>query len=376
VHNIIILSNKLLDQISDGDIVDLNLDFQNYILFEEKLLFKFKEEDQIKIIDQIINVLNRFYTNKIDFINIDIMKIANIMLYYDKEHLTKFCCKAHSEYFNDSNKEKKISEPQLCEIFQRLEYILRLIGLKFNEECMKGVKTQYITKTENDMISFFEVLTLGVSPCLQKSIIKIFNEFFNKNYSQANKYINILNNIYDICLFVFKSSIFDNKVDIINFINLVLNITNIIKAKNNRKGKDLLSSVKINGMYQIFMTNYIIPFYLISKEEMNGVDKNKIIQSLYAMSENEYNYISISDTEKKIYSIYNKNKISSLFLDLYTNIFTAFVTHPSIIINLDFLIKIGTRGDFKIVLKFLNDLNDQKNKIQEIIKNNSLFNYL
>jgi hypothetical protein len=51
-----------------------------------------------------------------DFVNIDIMKIANIMVYYDKDHLTKFCCKAHAEYFNDSNnKKKEIMEPELSE---------------------------------------------------------------------------------------------------------------------------------------------------------------------------------------------------------------------------------------------------------------------
>ena len=374
VHNIIILSSKLLVQISDGDIIELNQDFQNYILFEEKLLFKYKEEDQKKIIDQIIAVLNRFFTNKIDFVNIDIMKIANIMLYYDKEHLTKFCCKEHSEYFNDSNKERKIMEPELSELFQKLEYVLRLICKKFSEENMKNIKTQYITKTENDMISFFEVLTLGVSPCLQRSIIKIFNEFFNDNYAQANKYINILNNIFDISLFVLKSSIFNNKIDIINFINLLLSIKNTINAKN--KGKDLLPSIKINGAYQIFMNNNIIPFYLIPKEEMNNIDENKITQSFYSMGGTEYKYISITDTEKKIYSIYNKKKLSSLFLDLYNNIFTSFKEHPSIIINLDFLIKIGTKGDLKLIMKFLHDLNDEKNKIEEIIKNNSLLNYL
>ena len=373
-YNIIILSSKLLDQISDGDIIELNLDFQNYILFEEKLLFKFKQDDQKKIIDQIIAVLNRFFTNKIDFVNIDIMKIANIMLYYDKEHLNKFCCKAHSEFFNGSNKEKKIMKPELSELFQKFEYILKLIGKKFHEECTKKNKTQYMVKTQNDMISLFEVLTLGVSPCLQKSIIKIFIEFFNENYSYANFYTNILNNIFDISLFVLKSSIFDNKIDIVNFINLLLSIKKALTSKN--KEKDLLPSIKINGLYQIFMTNNIIPFYLISKEEMNNVDKNKIIQSFYVMGGTEYKYISITDTEKKIYSIYDKKKISSLLFKLYNDIFTSFKANPSIIINLDFLIKIGTKGNLELIKQFLKDLNEEKNNIQDILKNDSLLNYL
>ena len=373
-YNIIILSSKLLDQISDGDIIELNQDFQNYILFEEKLLFKFKQDDQKKIIDQIIAVLNRFFTNKIDFVNIDIMKIANIMLYYDKEHLNKFCCKAHSEFFNGSNKEKKIMEPELSELFQKFEYILKLIGKKFHEECTKKIKTQYIVKTQNDMISLFEVLTLGVSPCLQKSIIKIFIEFFNENYSYANFYTNILNNIFDISLFVLKSSIFDNKIDIVNFINLLLSIKKALTSKN--KGKDLLPSIKINGLYQIFMTNNIIPFYLISKEEMNNVDKNKIIQSFYVMGGTEYKYISITDTEKKIYSIYDKKKISSLLFKLYNDIFTSFKANPSIIINLDFLIKIGTKGNLELIKQFLKDLNEEKNNNEDILKNDSLLNYL
>ena len=374
VHNIVTLSSKLLGQISDDDIIELNQDFQNYILFEEKLLFKFKEEDQKKIIDQMIAVLNRFYTNKMDFVNIDIMKIANIMLYYDKDHLSKFCCKAHADYFNDSNKKKEIMQPELSELFQKLEYALRIICEKFSEEYKKNVKTQYRTKTENDIISLFEILALGVSPCFQRSIIKIFIEFFNNNYNEANKYTNILNNIFDISLFVLKSSIFDNKIDIINFINLLLNIKFSLNSKI--KGKDLLPAIKINGSYQAFMNNNILPFYLIPREEMNNIDKSKILQSFYLMAGVEYKYISITDTEKKLYTIYNKKKLSSLFLDLYYNIFQSFKSHPSVKINLDFLIKIGTKGDLKLVMKFLTDLNNDKNKIDEIMKNNSLFNYL
>ena len=376
VGNIIALSNKFLEQIKDENIIELNRDFQNYILLEEKLLYKCNKEDQNKIIDQIVNVLNIFIKNKRDFVDIGLLKIANIMLYYDKEHLTKFCCKAHSEYFIDTNKEKKIMEPELCDVFKNFEYIIKLICSKFKERSENNIKTQYVKKTSDDMINFFEILTMEVSPCFQKVIIKIFNDFFEENYYNANKYLNILNEIYDISLFVLKSSLFDNKIDIINFINLLFRIKYDLNQKKGAKDKELLPSIKINGAYETLMNNNILTFYLLPKEELNNIDKNKIVKSFYHIGGVEYNYISISETEKKISEIYNKKKLGQLFIDLYDSVFLAFKLHPTMTINLDFLIKLGTKGDLDLVKKFLQDLNKEKNNIIEIKKNSSILTYV
>ena len=146
--NIISLSQKLLEQISDEDYKDLIIDIQNFI-FDEKLFYKYKYQEQ----KSIIATLNLFFLQNKDFIKIDINKIINIMLYYDKESYNKFCCKAHSDFFiGDNNKEKKIMEPELFEVLQPLEYILKLIIKKYIEEPIsfsKDNKTNHFELTKN-----------------------------------------------------------------------------------------------------------------------------------------------------------------------------------------------------------------------------------
>ena len=65
----------------------------------EKILFKFQYEDHASILQQIKLFIDR---SKKEGYNIDINLIINILLHYDKERYTKFCCKYHSEFFNES----------------------------------------------------------------------------------------------------------------------------------------------------------------------------------------------------------------------------------------------------------------------------------
>ena len=378
VECLVNMSIKLLEQLSDDNFKEIDQNFQSYILFDEKLLFKYKSQDQKKILDQIRTVLNLYFLKKTDFVNIDIIKIINIMLYYDKEHYTKYCCKKHSEYFNDSNKVKEIMEPELSKTIQTLEYILKLIFKKYSDEPIRDIKIG-LSKTGKEILNLFGVLTLGVSPCLQKGIIKLFIDFFEDNIDQAYKYANLLDKdgiIFEICLFVLKSSIFDNKCDIINFINLLLRIKFNLNSKNKGKDKEILSSVKSSGVYEVFMKNYILPFYLIPKEELKDVDENKIIKSYYGAGGIEFNYLTKTETENKIYLNYNKKKINSLMLDLYKNIFSAFKLNPLISINLNFLIKISSKGDLNLIEKFLQDLTKEKEIMKELKNNNVILNYL
>ena len=347
--NIINLSQKLMALINDDDFKDLIQDFQNFI-FDEELFYKYKYQDQ----KNIIATLNLFFLQKQDLVNIDIMKIINIMLYYDKEKYNKFCCKEHSQFFNqEANKEKKIMEPELSEILQPLEYILKSILKKYSGEPIPVIKDKKnniieLSKTGKDIISLFSILTLGVSPCLEKSIIKLFVEVLQEKIDMAFKYVNLLDKngiFFEVCLFILKSAIFEHKSDIMNLINLLVKIKYNLNSENKAKDKEILPSIKINGIYEVYLKNNILPFYLIPKDELNNVDENKIIKSFYGLGGIEFDYLTKTDTEKKIYSNYNKKKINQLMIDLYNNIFQAFRSNPAITINLDFLVKIGTKGD-------------------------------
>ena len=372
---IIDLSQKLLEQISDEDFREIIQDFLNFI-FDEKLFYKYNYQEQ----KNIIATLNLFFLQNQDFMNIDIIKMTNIMLYYDKEKYTKFCCKAHSDFFiGEPNKERKIMEPELYEVLQPLEYMLKILFKKYIEEtALPSNANIELSKTGKDILSLFSVLTLGVSPCLEKCIIKIFLEVLEEKLVFSNKFINLLDKdgiFYDTCLFLLKTAIFDNKIDIVNLINLLIKI----KYKPNTsliKDKEILPSVKISGAYEIYMNNNILPFYLFPKDELSNVDEKNIIKFFYGMGGIEYYYLSKTDTEKKIFSYYNKKKINPLMMDFYNNVFQIFKANPSIIINLEFLVKIASKGDLNLIEKFLNDLIKEKGNINEINKNSLLMNYM
>ena len=181
---------------------------------------------------------------------------TNYLLYYDRDKYTKFCCKEHSDYFNkEENKERKIMEPELCQIIQPIELILKSILKNYFEEPLSLSKdgkpilpNSELSKTEKDILSLFSVLTLGVSPCLEKSIIKIFTEVFEETIEISHKYENVLDKngiFFDVCLFILKSSIFEYKSDIINLINLLIRIKSILTSRNKVKSKEILPSVKM-----------------------------------------------------------------------------------------------------------------------------------
>ena len=294
--NIINLSQILLSLMSDDNYSKLNNQYQNYILFNEKLLYKFEIPEKNKILEQIKSVLNSAYSNnKGDDLNIDIMKIINILLYYDKDIYNKFCCKEHKEYFTSSNTE--VMSPELKEIIKPLKDILKIFFKKYNNETQLIIKenknSSELSKTGYDLINLFEIITMNISPCLQKMIIELFFEFFNENINQAYKHVNLIDKdgkIFNICLFIIKTSIFDIKIDVLNLIYLLAkmknNLTksdNSIKNKNDKNEKEIMPSVSLLGLKEIFMNNYIIPYYLFPKEELKNIKMDKIKKNFYIL---------------------------------------------------------------------------------------------
>ena len=100
------------------DFIELNRQFHNYILINEKILFKFNEDDQ----KNIIGSMCRTAGNK--NIEIDIQKIIKIMLNYDRKRNYKFCCKAHADYFNENY---PIMDSELFNRIQPLEKLIDII---------------------------------------------------------------------------------------------------------------------------------------------------------------------------------------------------------------------------------------------------------
>ena len=102
----------------EKDFLELNKQFHNNILLNEKILFKFNEEDQKNIINLICLTAGKRN------INVDIVKIIKIMLNYDRKKNHKFCCKTHAYYFNDNY---PIMDSELFIRIQPLEKLIEII---------------------------------------------------------------------------------------------------------------------------------------------------------------------------------------------------------------------------------------------------------
>ena len=93
------ISSFLTTQINENnDFIEFTQQFHNNILMNENILFKFNQQEQREIIDIITNVIKNIDKDKKP-LNIDIIKIINILLHLDKDKNYFFCCKKHAEYF-------------------------------------------------------------------------------------------------------------------------------------------------------------------------------------------------------------------------------------------------------------------------------------
>ena len=85
----------------------------------EKILLKFNEDNQKLLINLICTTAGR------NNLEIDIIKIIRIILYYDRNRKYKFCCKEHAQYFNENC---SVMDPDL---YTRLQPVMNLIKIIF-----------------------------------------------------------------------------------------------------------------------------------------------------------------------------------------------------------------------------------------------------
>ena len=262
----------ILSFFNEKNFFELNKQFNNYILMNEKILFKFNEEDQKSIINQIC------LTEKQKNFEVDIIKIIKILLNYDRKKNYKFCCKNHAEYFNDNY---SIMDGELS---SRIEPIANLFEIIFEKKYKliqekiniinnnnsaihnKNNNNKNIINSDeniyenNNLYYLFYLLSFDISPCLQKSIICLLTKMIEKySYENFVKIFDKKEELFDIVLFVFKNSIFDVKIHSLNLLLLI---------EENNKGKNLNDNDKMT-----FFQNEIIPIFLL--DNINNLQINK-----------------------------------------------------------------------------------------------------
>ena len=271
---------------NENDFLKLKKQFNNFILMNEKILFKFNENLQKDIINQVCLIAEKKY------FKIDIIKLIKILLNYDKDKNYKFCCRKHAAYFNG---DYSIMEPELS---NRIKPIEKLFNIIFNKKLANNNLINFEESIyKNDNLYFlFHLLSVDISPCLKKSIINLatnminihtYNKFVTIFDENKNKIKDNDNELFDIVLFAFKTSMFDVKIDSLNLLLL-------IEEKNN--GQNLKDKNK-----KVFLKNEILSIFLL--DEANNLQNNNNEKS------NELNNTNKLDNKKNKEKERNKEMI-------------------------------------------------------------------
>ena len=252
-------------------------------------------------------------------------------------------------------------------------------------------------------------------------IVRLFSSFLDNNFNEYFKYLDKEQQILNIFLFIFKTSVFEIKKEILDLIIVILK-----NDKNNEKSyakKELIFT---------FITNNILPFFLfedkellqittkheeddlkiefnlqkissqeiICKENSDFLIKNEIenrgensmtirentlidnyldestdlLNEMYGEEDllnkiktqnviNGVNYsLPILDKNMvKLYSLYDKTKLIILIKDLYDLICKVFNEGVMIELCLSLLTKIVSKGDILLILSFLKFLKNEIN---------------
>ena len=418
----------------DKRYINLIIQFHNYILMNENIIFKFCYEDQSIILEKIKDFID---CSQREEFNIDIMLIINIILHYDKERYYKFCCKCHSDYFNESC---DVLSPELNILLKPIEEIITKLFEKFIKEASLCLNKE--CQTGPQLFKIFELLTIDISPCLQKIIINQFFNYMKKHFGKYFALLDINHQMLDITLFIFKTSIFDVKIDALNLLFLMNKVQENMEAFNSNRSRTNSWAYNINSNLideekSIFIENYILPFYLLGegilvssssgnssnidnrnnsnsnlekKEDTKNLkkypteknviklsektkklkkttlyntnidkynymtynDSNDINDFQLIQNERQYTYIKITSIQQKIYLNYKKKRMNELISSLYNGIILSFKEKLGYDFILGLLVKIVSKGDIILINKFLDELKkkSESKEILEHINNN------
>ena len=252
-----IYSNKILDifmkigkeafQLSDDKYSSTD-NFVNMILLNEKIFSKFSPENQSKLWEGVYQFFVSDYSQIRESLNIS--KICLLLRFYDEKRYEEYCCKRHADLFNaklDNKQENnvkvenplKVMNPEMNYKIDKLFDIIQLYINNFNKE--------------KEIVNLYKLLSLDLSPCLQKKIIQVFiNHFTNKNIKDKNITLeNLLkNNFLEISEFVLSISLLDVRIEILTLFKLLFqNNSNTIKTYigNNNANNSNLNSIITNA---------------------------------------------------------------------------------------------------------------------------------
>ena len=228
------------------------------ILLNEKIISKYNTENQIILWS---NIYSFFTSDDTQIKNLfNIRKICLLLRLFDEKRYLQFCCKYHANVFKDNNEEETekdipIMEPEMN---VRLNELFKIIQI-------------YIDKLgdEEQTINLFQLLSLDLSPCLQKKIIGVYINFFESEKIELNKKLksfDILskNNFIELIEYVFSISLLDIRVQILSLFKILFDIKELKQKFQDYKGNEE------NGMnnFYIFISENLLPDQLLAEIEL------------------------------------------------------------------------------------------------------------
>ena len=189
------------------------------------------------------NILNRFYeigketfqyTDKNYYSqlkdSLNMSKICLLLRFYDKDRYNKYCCKKHADLFRTSTDEEitNIMNPDMNEKVGKLFETIQLFVNKLSNEA--------------DTANLFKLLSLDLSPCLQKKIIKTYQLFFKNSKipeESQNTALDILlkNDFIEIFEYALSISLLDVRLELIELFifELIKSFNLLVSCLNKRE---------------------------------------------------------------------------------------------------------------------------------------------
>ena len=292
-----IFTEKILDILLDigMEILKYNRDntkpsnYIKYILLNEKIFSKFSGENQNKLWKQLFEFFTQNYKRLGFYLNIQ--KICYLIRFYDQKRYEEYCCSNHASLFSKTKNEKdkniiinknlKIMKP---DINVKVEYFFNIIQLFLDKIIKYNINNNINNLNINDSekeINIYQLLSLDLSPCIQKKIIQIYINHFQapeQNVSEKNK-IDTLNNL-----------LYNNYIEITEY---VLSIS-LLDTRN------LLLS-----LFKIILSNYFdnfISFYM----KMNTNNSNRLQNIILFLGDNLFPDKLFLNIDYNIYQDDNK----------------------------------------------------------------------
>ena len=187
--------------------------FTKYILLNYNILFKFKDKQYKTIWEHITALMN---ANTVEFIikDIAIDKLLRYLLTVDKQRYSTYCCMLHH---------KAVASKKENGTVNNINYYIQPV-----QPALIEVIKYDIEHNECSIIKMLSLLSLDLSPCLQKFIIATFILFINNVKLLPEQFEMFRNNlttndnyIKDILLYVLTVSLPDVRSELVFLITLL-----------------------------------------------------------------------------------------------------------------------------------------------------------